>query len=111
MADKLNALYELPRLVAIYNPNTRSISGTSKVTGREYSFRVQEAWLYSTTAPHPEKFDITLNADDPDLARGHFALPNSCIAINRQGRISVPALDLIPLSQTDLELYGMAVAS
>jgi hypothetical protein len=108
MSEKANPLLELPRLVEVLDPNARVIEGISKISGKPYAFKAQDAWLYSSKSPHPIKFDVSSNPSDPILNVGFYSMSNEVIDINRQGRIGVQQVDLNPLSDTDLALYNKA---
>ena len=82
------------KTVEILNPTARTIAGISKKNQKEYSFRVQEAYLHSGTA-YPEKFEVTLDDDARPYAAGMYSFGSDSIYINRQGRLDISAR-LIP---------------
>jgi hypothetical protein len=80
--------------VIVHNGEARQIAGTSKTTNKPYSFRVQEAYLFTLNkegqpAPFPEKFEVMLDDNQAPYAPGEYQLHPSSIYLDRQGRVAV----------------------
>jgi hypothetical protein len=78
----------MSRVVEILNPNARTISGVSKKTGGDYSFKVQEAYLHSSEG-YPEKFEITLQDGASPYGKGFYDLAPDSVYIDRQGKLAI----------------------
>lgn len=72
-------------------------SGTSAKTGKPYSIREQEAWVQTygkdgKPYPHPQKFKLTLDDDQPEpYPLGAYIVDPSSIYIDRFGQLSIRA--------------------
>jgi hypothetical protein len=75
-------------IVEITNPQARSISGISKKTGNEYSFKVQGGYLHSAD-DYPEKFEYTLRDGQVAYPKGFYELSDRSIYVDRQGHLAV----------------------
>lgn len=79
--------------VIVHHGEARQIAGTSKTTNRPYSFRVQEAYLYTVNkdgqpGPFPEKFELMLEDNQAPYAPGEYQLHPSSIYLDRSGRVA-----------------------
>lgn len=77
--------------------------GTSAKTGKPYSIREQEAWMFGygrdgKPQPHPQKIKLTLDDDQPPYEIGNYTLDPSSIYVDRFGQIAIRAR-LRPLVQ------------
>ncbi len=88
--------------VRIVNPAVKELKGVSKTTGRDYHIRTQQAYAFcidqqGVIAEFPDKFEISLDRDQPPYAAGTYQLHPSAVYINREGRLAV-APRLMPAS-------------
>lgn len=88
--------------IRITSPDVRELKGTSKSTGREYHLRIQTAYAFcvapdGSVAEYPEKFEISLDRDQPAYARGAYRLAPSAVYVNRDGRLDLSPR-LVPVS-------------
>lgn len=72
-------------------------NGTSAKTGKPYSIREQEAWVQTygkdgKPHPHPQRFKLTLDDDQPGPYEcGAYILDPASIYIDRFGQIAIRA--------------------
>lgn len=90
----------------ITSVQTKTIEGRSNKTGNDYSFKVQEAWVWTidreTKEPqrHPQKIELMLNKEQQPYPVGFYELDVSSIYVNRQMRLSIsPVLTSVKLPQ------------
>lgn len=79
--------------VTVAQTKIQERKGDSKVTGKPYHLRIQDAYLHSVDGegnqpPFPEKFEILLDSDQAPWAPGEYTLHPSAIFLNRDGRLS-----------------------
>jgi hypothetical protein len=73
------------------------LSGTSAKTGRPYSIRSQEAWMYfvgrdGNTQKHPQKIKLTLDDDQKEpYPLGAYTLDPASIYADRFGNLAIRA--------------------
>jgi len=70
--------------------------GTSAKTGKPYSIRDQEAWMYcydrdGKPHSHPQRIRLTLDDDQSPYAPGNYILDPSSIYVDRFGQPSLRA--------------------
>jgi hypothetical protein len=75
-------------IVEILKALPRTLSGISKKTGNEYSFKVQEGYLHSAEA-YPEKFEFTLKDGENGYQKGMYELADSSVYVDRQGHLAL----------------------
>lgn len=78
--------------VIIHKGEARTISGTSKSTGKQYSFRVQEGYAVTLNkqgepAPFPEKFEFMLEDEQAPFPAGEYQLHPSSLYVSRNGKL------------------------
>lgn len=89
--------------VTIAQTTVRELKGTSKTTNKPYHMRFQNAYAHTVdkdgnAPPYPEKFEISLEIDQPAYAPGEYQLHPSSLYIDRDGRLAVSAR-LAPLKR------------
>jgi len=82
--------------VTVAQTTVRELKGTSKNTGRAYHMRFQTGYAHTVdkegnTPPFPEKFEISLDADQPAYAPGDYSLHPSAVYVDRDGRLAISA--------------------
>jgi Helix-destabilising protein. len=92
--------------VEILKAQTKTLEGTSAKTGNDYSFQIQEAWIWTLdpdtkeTSRHPQKIELMLDEDAQPYPVGFYELELSSIYVNRRGRLDVaPRLAPVKLPQ------------
>jgi Helix-destabilising protein len=88
--------------IRITSPDVRELKGASKSTGKEYHLRFQTGYAFTVSkdgqvAEFPEKFEISLDKDQPAYSRGVYKLSPSAVYVNRDGRLDVSPR-LVPVS-------------
>lgn len=77
-----------PRKVVIYEEKVRKLSGVSNKTGKEYSMRLQEAYVQMPGKRHPRDFELTLEPDQKPYPAGTYYLDyNENIYFDRFGNL------------------------
>lgn len=71
-------------------------NGTSAKTGKPYSIREQEAWMYGFDRegkphPHPQRIRLTLDDDQQPYPVGTYQLDPSSIYVDRFNQIAIRA--------------------
>lgn len=71
-------------------------NGTSAKTGKPYSIREQEAWMYGYDRegkphPHPQRVRLTLDDDQKPYEVGTYQLCPSSIYVDRFNQIAIRA--------------------
>lgn len=72
-------------------------SGVAAKTGKPYSIREQEAWMYGIgrdgkQQPHPQKIKLTLDDDQKDpYPLGTYTLDPASLYVDRFGQIAIRA--------------------
>lgn len=72
-------------------------NGTSAKTGKPYSIREQEAWIFAygkdgKPYPHPQKFKVTLDDDQPEpYPLGQYIIDPASLYIDRFGQLAIRA--------------------
>ncbi len=80
--------------VAVSSPEIREMKGLAKVSGKPYHMRIQTAHAYTfdkdgVQCEFPDKFEISLDADQLPYARGVYTLSPSALFVGRDGRLEV----------------------
>ena len=80
--------------VTIAQTTVRELKGTSAKSGRPYHMRFQTGYAMTVDKdgnkpPFPEKFEISLDSDQPAYAPGVYTLHPSAIYVDRDGRLAV----------------------
>jgi hypothetical protein len=92
--------------VIVYQTALREMKGTSAKSGRPYHLRIQNAYAVTVdkdgnTPPVPEKFEISLDSDQPVYQPGEYTLHPSAIYVDRDGRLAIsPRLAPAPKAAT-----------
>jgi hypothetical protein len=92
--------------VRIVNPQVKELKGVSKTTGKDYHIRTQVGHAFvidrdGVVSEYPEKFEISLERDQPPFAAGFYQLHPSAVYVNRDGRLAVaPRLMATPAPET-----------
>lgn len=68
--------------------------GTSAKTGKPYSIREQEAWLFGygrdgKPQPHPQKIKLTLDDDQQPYEIGMYQIDPSSLYVDRFGQVAI----------------------
>jgi len=76
--------------------------GTSAKTGKPYSIREQEAWMFGfgrdgKPQPHPQKIKLTLDDDQTPYEVGQYILDPASIYVDRFGQVAIRARLRAPL--------------
>lgn len=71
-------------------------NGTSAKTGKPYSIREQEAWMFGYDRegkphPHPQRIRLTLDDDQKPYEIGEYILDPSSIYVDRFNQIAIRA--------------------
>ena len=71
-------------------------NGTSAKTGKPYSIREQEGWIFcydknGQPYPHPQKIKLTLDDDQQLYTPGNYILCPSSVYVDRFGQVAVRA--------------------
>lgn len=71
-------------------------NGTSAKTGKPYSIREQEAWMFGYDRegkphPHPQRIRLTLDDDQQPYQLGTYQLDPSSIYVDRFNQIAIRA--------------------
>ena len=82
--------------IIVAQTTVRELKGVSKNTGKPYHMRFQTGYAHTTyrdgnTPPYPEKFEISLDADQPAYAPGDYTLHPSAVYVDRDNRLAVSA--------------------
>lgn len=80
--------------IVITSPEVREFKGVSKNTGKDYHLRIQTAHAFTcddngTFVEFPDKFEISLDRDQPPYARGKYQLQPSSLYVSRDGRLEL----------------------
>ena len=81
--------------VAIYDSEIKKLEGVSKKTGNEYSFAVQEAYIFLLNPKtgkqqrHPQKIELMLDDENSGYVPGHYQLAPESIQISKEGRFVI----------------------
>jgi len=68
--------------------------GTSAKTGRPYSIREQEAWMFcygrdGKPQPFPQKIKLTLDDDQQPYASGTYQIDPASLYVDRFGQVAI----------------------
>jgi len=68
--------------------------GTSAKTGKPYSIREQEAWMFGygrdgKQQPHPQKIKITLDDDQNPYEVGTYQIDPASLYVDRFGQVAI----------------------
>lgn len=92
--------------VIVAQTTVRELKGVSKTTQRPYHMRFQTGYAGTVdkdgnTPPYPEKFEISLDTDQPAYAPGEYTLHPSAVYVDRDGRLAIsPRLTPLPKKPT-----------
>lgn len=92
--------------IVITSPEIREMKGTSKTSGKPYHMRIQTAHAFTVSpdgaiAEFPDKFEISLEENQPPYQRGKYLLQPSSVYVSRDGRLEVrPRLAPVPAKAT-----------
>lgn len=80
--------------VIVAQTTVRELKGNSKTTGKPYHLRFQNAYAETVDEQgnkpaYPEKFEISLGADQQPYSPGEYTLHPSAIYVDRDGRLAV----------------------
>jgi hypothetical protein len=65
--------------------------------GREYLIREQGGWV-DLGKPYPQEVRISLERGQEGYAAGQYLMDESCLYVDRYGKLSLGRLKLIPLN-------------
>lgn len=82
-------------IIEITSDVTRTRSGTSQKTGRNYSIEEQDAWLHKPGQAYPDRIRITLEDGQVPYRPGNYNLGADSFFPDRFGALSVRPV-LIP---------------
>ena len=76
-------------MVEVKSEEVRTKSGTSAKSGKPYSIREQEGWLFLPDEPYPQK--VKLNLDDGESAyrAGRYQIASSSFYVGKYGDLQV----------------------
>lgn len=68
--------------------------GTSAKTGKPYSIREQEAWMFGygrdgKPQPHPQKIKLTLDDDQQPYEIGTYQIDPASLYVDRFGQVAI----------------------
>lgn len=68
--------------------------GTSAKTGKPYSIREQEAWMFGygrdgKPQPHPQKIKLTLDDDQQPYEVGTYQIDPASLYVDRFGQVAI----------------------
>ena len=68
--------------------------GTSAKTGKPYSIREQEAWMFGygrdgKPQPHPQKIKLTLDDDQQPYETGTYQIDPASLYVDRFGQVAI----------------------
>jgi hypothetical protein len=89
--------------ITVAQTTVRELRGVSKTSGKPYHMRFQTGYAHTLDAdgnapPFPEKFEISLDTEQPPYTPGDYTLHPSAVYVDRDGRLAVAAR-LAPLKQ------------
>jgi hypothetical protein len=65
--------------------------------GREYLIREQAGWV-DLGKPYPQEVRISLERGQEGYAAGEYLMDQSCLYVDRYGKLSLGRLKLVPLN-------------
>lgn len=92
-------------IVTVAQTGVRELTGNSKISGKPYHLRFQNAYAHVVDAdgnknPFPEKFEINLRDSESAYMVGDYTLDASSLYVDRDGRLAVtPRLIPVPVSK------------
>lgn len=90
--------------IAITSPEIKELKGIGKTSGKPYHMRIQTAHAFTVSkdgelSEFPDKFEISLDDDQPPYLRGHYTLSPSALFVSRDGRLECrPRLVAVPVA-------------
>lgn len=80
--------------IEIRSKSGRHIQGTSKRTGKDYSFWAQPAWAFTHDRdgkpnPYPQQFDVVVDSEANLHEPGAYTLAPNSIWIDRNGALTL----------------------
>jgi len=89
----------MPTKIEITKTAVETISGKSKKTGNDFSFRKQQCWLHSPKEVYPSESEIIINDDMTPYPVGFYVLCDTSVFVDRNGRLAInPILKPMPAS-------------
>lgn len=90
--------------ITVAQSTVRELKGVSKTTQRPYHMRFQTGYALTVDKdgnppPFPEKFEISLDTDQPAYTPGDYQLHPSAVYVDRDGRLAISAR-LTPLKKS-----------
>lgn len=78
--------------IEVKSTEVRTVSGTSKKTGKGYTIRDQEAYAHTLDKdgkprPYPERISLQLEQDQPAFEVGTYAISPASIYVGDFGRL------------------------
>lgn len=82
--------------VSIAQTTVRELSGVSSKTGKPYQLRFQTGYAHTVDKDgnppaYPEKFEISLDREQPAYQPGDYTLHPSAVYVDRDNRLAVSA--------------------
>lgn len=82
--------------ITVAQTTVRELKGVSKTSGKPYHMRFQNGYAFTqdkdgNQPPFPEKFEISLDNDQPAYTPGDYTLHPSAVYVDRDGRLAVSA--------------------
>lgn len=82
--------------IIVAQTTVRELKGVSKTTQRPYHMRFQNGYAHTVdkdgnSPPFPEKFEISLDTEQPAYPVGEYQLHPSAVYVDRDGRLAVSA--------------------
>lgn len=84
-------------VIEITSTDIEEFKGVSKKTGNDYHIRNQTAYFFSGGAKYPTPMKLTLNDGQSAYAPGKYHLADNSISVDRNGRLSLYNLALVPV--------------
>lgn len=88
-------------VIKIESTETRTASGTSARTNREYSIRKQRGLLFRPGEQYPDKIEVVVPEGQAPYAPGDYVLHPSSFGVDRFGAVSLRVV-LMPAQPAQL---------
>ena len=80
--------------IAITSSEIREMKGIGKTSGKPYHMRLQNGHAFVTdkdgvVSEYPDKFEISLDAEQAPYARGTYTLHPCSVFVSRDGRLEM----------------------
>jgi hypothetical protein len=79
----------------VLSASHETVSGTSKATGKPFSFNKQVIYAHQAGNPYPDKTEIILQDDQAAYPVGTYTISNNSIYVDRNNRLALSPM-LIP---------------